>query len=69
MSNWDPRHIIFEPKKLYRNRPNFGHCPNFGHFWVFYVLLHKFEMPHYFNDVKVPKNFQDQCEFKCLFIF
>ncbi len=25
-------------------------------------------MRHYFNDVKVPKNSQDQCEFECLFI-
>ncbi len=22
----------------YRNRPNFGYYPNFGHFWLFYVL-------------------------------
>jgi hypothetical protein len=50
----------------YRNRPNFGHGPNFGHFWV---VLRYFELRHYFNDVKVPKNSQDQCEFEYLFIF
>jgi hypothetical protein len=37
-------------------------------FGLFYVLQRKFEMPHYFNDVKVLKNSQDQCEFECLFI-
>ncbi len=25
--------------------------PNFGHFWLFYILYHNFEMRHYFNDV------------------
>ncbi len=38
-------------------------------FGLFYVLKRNFEMRHYFNDVKVPKNSQDQCEFECLFIF
>jgi hypothetical protein len=38
-------------------------------FGLFYVLWCYFEMRHYFNDVKVPKNAQDQCEFEYLFIF
>jgi hypothetical protein len=38
-------------------------------FGLFYVLWRYFELRHYFNDVKVPKNSQDQCEFECLFIF
>ncbi len=38
-------------------------------FGLYYVLQRNFEMRHYFNDVKVPKNSQDQCEFECLFIF
>jgi hypothetical protein len=38
-------------------------------FGLFYVLQRNFKMRHYFNDVKVPKNYQDQCEFECLFIF
>ncbi len=38
-------------------------------FGLFYVLRCYFEMRHYFNDVKVPKNAQDQCEFEYLFIF
>ncbi len=38
-------------------------------FGSFCVLKHNFEMRHYFNDVKVPKNSQDQCEFEYLFIF
>ncbi len=38
-------------------------------FGLFYVLWCYFEMHHYFNDVKVPKNAQDQCEFEYLFIF
>jgi hypothetical protein len=38
-------------------------------FGLFYVLQRNFEMRHYFNDVKVPKNSQEQCEFECLFIF
>jgi hypothetical protein len=37
-------------------------------FGLFYVLWCYFEMRHYFNDVKVPKNAQDQCEFEYLFI-
>jgi len=36
---------------------------------LFYVLWRYFELRHYFNDVKVPKNAQDQCEFEYLFIF
>jgi hypothetical protein len=52
----------------YRNRPNFGHYPNFVHFWLFYVLYNNFEMRHYFNDVKVAKNSDEQCEFEYLFI-
>jgi len=38
-------------------------------FGLFYVLWRYFELRHYFNDVKVPKNSQDQCEFEYLFIF
>ncbi len=38
-------------------------------FGLFYVLQRNFEMRHYFNGVKVPKNSQDQCEFELLFIF
>jgi len=38
-------------------------------FGLFYVLQRNFEMRHYFNYVKVPKNSQDQCEFEYLFIF
>ncbi len=38
-------------------------------FGLFYVLWCYFETRHYFNDVKVPKNAQDQCEFEYLFIF
>ncbi len=38
-------------------------------FGLFYVLWRYFELRHYFNDVKVPKNSQDQCEFDYLFIF
>ncbi len=38
-------------------------------FGLFYVLQRNFKMRHYFNDVKVPKSSQDQCEFECLFIF
>jgi hypothetical protein len=38
-------------------------------FGLFYVLWRYFEMRHYFNDVKVLKNAQDQCEFEYLFIF
>jgi hypothetical protein len=38
-------------------------------FGSFYVLKQNFEMRHYFNDVKEPKNSQDQCEFECLFKF
>jgi hypothetical protein len=38
-------------------------------FGLFYVLWCYFEMRHYFNDVKVPKNAQDQCEYEYLFIF
>jgi hypothetical protein len=38
-------------------------------FGLFYVLRCYLEMRHYFNDVKVPKNAQDQCEFEYLFIF
>ncbi len=38
-------------------------------FGLFYVLWRYFEMRHFFNDVKVPKNAQDQCEFEYLFIF
>jgi hypothetical protein len=37
-------------------------------FGLFYVLQRNFDMRHYFNDVKVPKNSQDQYEFECLFI-
>jgi hypothetical protein len=38
-------------------------------FGLFYVLWRYFELRHYFNDVKVAKNSQDQCEFEYLFIF
>ncbi len=38
-------------------------------FGLFNVLWCYFEMCHYFNDAKVPKNTQDQCEFEYLFIF
>ncbi len=38
-------------------------------FGLFYVLWRYFELRHYFNDVKVPKNSQDQCEIEYLFIF
>jgi hypothetical protein len=38
-------------------------------FGLFYVLWCYIEMRHYFNDVKVPKNAQDQCDIEYLFIF
>jgi hypothetical protein len=38
-------------------------------FGSFYILKQNFEMRHYFNDVNVPINSQDPCEFECLFIF
>jgi hypothetical protein len=40
----------------YRNRPDFGHYPNIGHFWLFCILYHNFEICHYFSDVKLAKN-------------
>jgi hypothetical protein len=62
--------------------PDLTFCPNLtvfvrisdmarisASFGLFHVLWRYFEMRYYFNDVKVPKNAQDQCEFECLFLF
>ncbi len=71
----DPNSVLCEGRRWWKTWPTWGAAVTSvcwstvnvrisAAFGLFYVLQRNFEMRHYFNDVKVPKNSQDQCEFE-----